>query len=199
MNGKLLVVGTLAAALTLYVWQVISNVALPWHTATMHEWEGAANDAVVQAVRANAPENGVYVSNQGILAAVSMTPDLADKTQMMGSMLTRQVFINLAVGFLLALVLARSGPMTPMHAAVTFAIAGLAAGAVTELSNWNWYGFDLAFSLVNVVELTISWFLAGLVLAAVQRRVGSGALAPAGVRAPSGIGTGAPSTSARTR
>lgn len=62
MNTKFIVVGTLAAALTLYVWQVISNVALPWHEATMHMWEGATNDAVVQAMRTHAPESGASCS-----------------------------------------------------------------------------------------------------------------------------------------
>ena len=189
MNAKFLVVGTLAAALTLYVWQVISNVALPWHEATMHMWEGTTNDAVVQAIRANAPENGVYFSGQGILAAISMTPDLADKTQAMGAMMAKQVVIDVVVGFLLVLVLVRTGPMTPKRTAITFAIAGLAAGVVTEISSWNWYGFDLAFSMVNVVELAIAWFLAGFVLATVQRRFGDSAAEPAGVKAQGGIGT----------
>jgi hypothetical protein len=197
MNSKSLIVGTLAAALTLYVWQVISNVALPWHTATMHEWEGAANNTVVQALRANAPVNGVYVSNQGVLAAVSFTPDLADKTQLMGSMLGKQVFINLIVGFLLALVLARIGTAAPARVATTFALVGLAAGLVTELSNWNWYGYDLAFSLVNVAELTISWLLAGFVLALIQRKFPSTLPELPGVVAQGGIGVGTGSAARR--
>src|SRR5688572_22522254 len=171
MNTRFLLIGTLAAALTLYVWQVISNVALPWHEATMHMWDGATNDAIVKAVREAAPENGVYFSGQGILAAVSMRPDLADKTQMMGPMMARQIGIDLVVAFLLALIMARLGTTTPGRAAVTFGLAGLAAGTVTELSNWNWYGYDLGFSVVNVAELTIMFALGGLVLAVVYRKI----------------------------
>lgn len=198
MHAKFLVVGTLAAALTLYVWQVISNVALPWHEAIMHMWEGPTNDALVQAVRANAPENGVYFSGNGILAAVSFAPDFSDKTQSMGPMMAKQAVIDVVVGFLLVLVLVRTGAMTPRRTAITFGIAGLAAGAVTELSNWNWYGFDLAFSMVNVVDLAVAWFLAGLVLAMVQRRFGATTPEPAGVKAGGGIGMPRAGASANT-
>jgi hypothetical protein len=193
MNGKFLVVGTLAAAIALFVWQFISNGVLPWHEATMHAWEGPANDAVVQTIRANAPENGVYVSDQGVLAAVALRPDLSDRMQPMGPMMIKQFVVDLVVAFLLAVVLLRSGPMMPSRAAVTFAIAGLAAGAVTELSNWIWYGFDFAFSVVNVIELAVSWFVVGFVLTIVQRRL---ARMPAttGVRAQGGVEMGSEST-----
>ena len=199
MNAKFLVVGILAAALTLYVWQVISNVALPWHEATMHMWEGATNDAVVQAMRTHAPENGVYFSGNGVLAAISFAPDFSDKSQNMGPMMAKQVGIDIVVAFLLVLVLARTIAMTPVRTGIAFALAGLAAGAVTELSNWNWYGFDLAFTLVNVIDLAIMWFLAGLVLAMVRRRFGTTAEEPSGVRAQSGLGMPSPGASTRTR
>ncbi len=199
MNTKFIVVGTLAAALTLYVWQVISNVALPWHEATMHMWEGAANDAVVQAMRTHAPENGVYMSGNGVLAAVAFAPDFSDKSQNMGPMMAKQVGIDIVVAFLLVLVLARTAAMTPTRTGVAFALAGLAAGIVTEMSNWNWYGFDFAFSAVNVVDLAIAWFLAGLVLAIVQRRFGTAATEPPGVKAQGGLGMPSDGTSARAR
>src|SRR2546423_13028687 len=79
MRGKYLLYGTLAAGLTFFVWQTISNVAIPWHTATMSEFQNSA--AAVQAIKAAAPTNGVYFANQGILAAVAFTPDMADKTK----------------------------------------------------------------------------------------------------------------------
>jgi hypothetical protein len=188
VNAKFLLIGTLAATVTLYVWQVVSNVALPWHEATMHMWEGPTNDAVVKAVREAAPQNGVYFSGQGVLAAVSMRPDLADKTQMMGPMMAKQVGIDLVVAFLLTVLMARLGAMTPTRAAVTFGLAGLAAGLVTELANWNWYGYDLGFSLVNVAELTIMLGLAGLTLAWVYRRMSSALPELPGVVAQGGIG-----------
>ena len=99
MNGRFLLTGTAAAALTLFAWQTVSNTAIPWHNATMRAFQN--NDAAVRAIRAQTPENGVYFAPQGVLAAVSFTPDLADKTRAMGVMLVRQLLIDLAAGVVL--------------------------------------------------------------------------------------------------
>ena len=187
MNGRFLLVGTVVTAIALFAWQSISNTVIPWHMATMREF--ANNDAVVQAVRANAPENGVYHSPQGVLAAVALTPTLIDKTALIPQMLGKQFVINLVVAFLLALVTLRLRPATPVRIAIALGTAGLAGSVLIEVSNWNWYGFSLPWSTVNVIDHTIQWFLAGLVLAALMRR-----LAPAvgtdGVSVPAGAGIG---------
>jgi hypothetical protein len=187
MNSRFLLIGTVVTAIALFAWQTISNAVLPWHMATMREF--ANNDAMVEAIRANAPENGVYVSNQGILAAVALTPNLIDKTTLIGQMLGKQFVINLVVAFLLALVALRLRPTTVMGTATALAIAGLAGSALIELSNWNWYGFSASWSIVNLVDHTIQWFIAGLVLAALMRRLAPAA-AVGGVYAPAGAAIG---------
>jgi hypothetical protein len=191
MNGRFLLVGTVVTAIALFAWQSISNTVIPWHMATMREF--ANNDAVVQAVRANAPENGVYHSAQGILAAVALTPNLIDKTTLIPQMLGKQFMINLAVAFLLALVVLRLRPTTTLGTATALGTAGLAGSVLIEVSNANWYGFPLPWSTVNVIDHTIQWFLAGLVLAALMRRLAPAAAS--GVSVPSGAeigGTGRP-------
>lgn len=171
MNGRFLVIGTIVGALVLFVWQTLSNAALPWHEMTMREFGN--NDAVVQTIRAAAPSNGMYWSKQGILAAVSMTPDLADRTSMaaMTPMLVRQAAIDLVMALLLALVLLRIPVRAGLAPAFTLGLAGLAAGIVAQGSDWNWYGFGVGYAIVNVVDLTIQFFLAGLVLSMLVRRL----------------------------
>jgi hypothetical protein len=193
-NGRFLVLGTVVTAIALFAWQSISNVVLPWHAATMGEF--ANNDVVVQAIRANARENGVYFSPQGILAAVALTPNLIDKTTLIGEMLGKQFVINLAVSLLLALVVLRLRPSTTMGTATALAMAGLAGSALIELSNWNWYGFALSWSTVNLMDHTIQWFLAGLVLATLMRRF---APAAAGVGVAPGAGPGSSERPVSTR
>ena len=173
MNNRFLVVGALATAIVIMVWQTLSNTVIPWHMMTMREF--ANNDAVVQTIRASAPENGVYFSNQGILASVAMTPELTDKRSLLGYMLAKQFVINVMVGLLLGMFVLRLRPTTAIGTATAVAIAGLAAGVLTELSNWTWYGFSLSWSLVNLADHAIQFFLAGLVLAALMKR-----FAPAG-------------------
>jgi hypothetical protein len=51
----------------------------------------ANNAAVVDAMRAGTSGNGVYFAPQGLFAAVSFTPNIADKTQALGPNLVKQV------------------------------------------------------------------------------------------------------------
>lgn len=187
MHNRFLLIGTVVTAIVIMVWQTLSNAVIPWHMATMREFTN--NDAVVQAIRASAPENGVYFSPQGVLASVAMTPDLVDKSTLIGPMLGKQFVINLVVAFLLALLVLRLRPTTAVGTATGLATAGLAAAVLTQLSNWNWYGFALPWSLVNVADHTIQFFLAGLVLAALLKRFAPPA---SGVSAPAGAGMGHP-------
>lgn len=182
---RFVVFGTVAAALALFVWQFVSNAALPWHEMTMREFQGA--ESVVQAVRAAAPQNGVYFAPQGILAAVSFAPDLHDKTKDMVPMMAKQVVINLLVAFILCLVVARRRTAGPLATGAMLGMIGLAAGALKELSDANWYGFSTSYALVNLIDCSIMFFIAGLVLGALARRLMPAAEAaaaePAGVAA----------------
>jgi hypothetical protein len=170
VNTRFIAFGTVATVVTLFAWQSISNAAIPWHTATMRPFTNGA--AVVQAIRAGAPENGVYFSERGILAAVSLTPDLADKSQAMGPNFVKQAGIDLVVAVVLCLLVLRLPAAGPVKTGVTLGAAALAVASVIELSDWNWYGFAASYELVNVIDQTIAFFIAGLVLGAIRRRVG---------------------------
>jgi hypothetical protein len=163
MRGKSLLYGTLAAAITLFVWQTISNVAIPWHTATVKSFTD--NTAAVQAIRVVAPTNGVYASPEGVLAAVSFTPDMADKSKSMGPNMVKQIVIDLIAALLLCLVVGHIGVGRKRDVALNLGLAGLAAGIIKEMSDWNWYGFSASYAIVNEIDLTIQFALAGIVIA----------------------------------
>jgi hypothetical protein len=168
MRGKYLLYGTLAAAITLFVWQTISNVAIPWHAATVMAFKD--NTAAIQAIRAQAPTNGVYASPEGVVAAVSLTPDLADKSKSMGPNMVKQIVIDLVAAFLLCFVVARIGVVRKRDTALTLGVAGLAAGIIKEMSDWNWYGFSASYAIVNEIDLAIQFAIAGVVLAWLYKR-----------------------------
>jgi len=168
MRGKYLLYGTLAAGITLFAWQTISNVAIPWHKAMMTEFKD--NAAAVQAIRAQAPTNGVYYSPQGILMAQSLTPDLADKSKAMGPMMAMQIVLDLVAALLLCIVLADQVVRRKRDTALKLGLVALTAGMVKELSDGNWYGFSTGYAIVNTVDLAISFVLAGLVIAWIRDR-----------------------------
>jgi hypothetical protein len=186
MKAKYLLYGTLAAGLTLFVWQTISNVALPWHKVTVNAFKD--NAAAVQAIRAQAPTNGVYFAPEGILLAQSFTPDLADKSKTMGPNIAKQLVVDLVVALILCLVLSdQSVRRKAGDVALKLGAVGLSAAMIKELSDWNWYGFAASYAVVNIVDLTLQFVLAGLVITWIRNRLSRGEAMPAeamaGVRA----------------
>jgi hypothetical protein len=184
MNGKYLLYGTLAAGITLFVWQTVSNVAIPWHAATITPFSD--NAGAVKAVQAIAPTNGVYYAEQGALVVQSFTPDLADKSKAMGPNMAKQIVVDLVAALVLCVVVAQIGVRRKRDTAMQLALVGFAMVMSKELSDWNWYGFALNYEVVNIIDLTISFALAGAVIAWVYKRQMRGdaiALETPGVRA----------------
>ncbi|MGH7650825.1 MAG: hypothetical protein ACREMS_03180 [Gemmatimonadaceae bacterium] len=170
MKGKYLLYGTLAAGITLFVWQTVSNVAIPWHKATVASFKD--NAAAVQAIRAQAPTNGVYYAPEGIVLAQSLTPTLADKSKSMGPNMAKQIVIDLLAALFLCLVLGKAGARrTAGDVAVKLGAVGLTAGMIKEFSDWNWYGFAGSYALVNTIDLAIQFVIAGFVITWIQNRM----------------------------
>lgn len=199
MNARLLLLGTLAGALTLFAWETISNAAIPWHASTMRSFTDS--NAVVQAIKANAPTNGMYVEARGIVAAVSFTPDNRDKSTLMGLMLGRQFALDLVVAFVLLLAMLRLPRASNSQYALGTAAVALALSASIFVSEWNWYGFGTAWTVVNVIDRTIGYGLTGLVLGAVVNKWSGRSRTDewGGVKAPGGLPStmGSPTSGAR--
>ncbi len=160
MRLRYYTIGTLVTTFTIFVWQTLSNTVLYWHTATMRPFLDAAMAA--QTLRSVAPENGVYFAPQGILAAVSLTTN--GQAKAMGPMLATQVGLDVIVVLLVAWLVLRLPAGSRTRTGITTAVFGFAAAFVLAMSDWNWYGFALAYSLVNVLDISIQLFLAGLLL-----------------------------------
>lgn len=171
MSTRFLVIGTLVGAIVMFAWQTVSNAAIPWHMATMTEF--ADDSATAHAIRAAAPQNGVYYSKYGVLAAVRITPTFTDLStgSALGPMLAKQLLLDVVGALLLVLLLGRLPVEGAVRTGATFAVAAFAVSAIIELSNTIWYGFAASYSLVNVVEQTISFFLVGAALAALRGRI----------------------------
>jgi len=129
---------------------------------TMKEFRDSS--AVSAFVREHADGNGMFYTKDGVLAAISVTPGMNDKSQSMGPQLGKQYVINLVVAGLLAWLLTFTSIRTPVGAASVFTLAGLAAGISCSISSWNWYNHSMAFALAAVVDLAVGFLVAGLVI-----------------------------------
>lgn len=167
-SSRYLLIGTVVTAVALFAWQSVSNALLPWHQMTLREFEHP--EMMLSAVDAAAPENGVYLHERGVLAAVSFVPGVTDKSALLSIMLIRQLVIDLLAAFVLALVVARLGGGAA-HAGLTLGGVALGTGIILELSDWNWYGFSLPYTLVNAADVAINGLIAGLVLGWLHGRI----------------------------
>lgn len=189
MRTRFLLLGTLVGTIVLFVWQAIANAAIPWYQRQMKPFKDPA--AAVNAIRAQAPENGVYIEGRGVFAVVSFKPDMHDQTADMGPMLAKEAALDVVVAIALCLLIERLPLYGP---ATTAATLGLAAGMVTLVvvgSNSIWYGFPDLWTLVSVIDETIAFALAGAAVRAVWRRtrLAESPGAVAGVRAEGGLST----------
>lgn len=172
MNGRSLVVCTVVGTLVLFAWQLLSNTVIPWHAATWHPFAGDTTVAVVRAFRMQAPTNGVYINAHGMVVMMSASPDYVDQTTLIGKMLGRQAAIDLFAAAILCLLAARVREQQPTAVAAVAAFGALATSVLGELGNWNWYGFGIPWALVNIADVTISFLIAGYVVAWLARRMG---------------------------
>jgi hypothetical protein len=75
----------------------------------------------------------------------------------------------MAGAFLLTRLLLQTSGLSYKRRVTFLAIAGLAASVMIDLPNWNWWGFSSAYTAVNLIDSTVTWLLAGLVIAKVSK------------------------------
>lgn len=166
METKYYIAGTFSAAILLFAWGALANGMLPIHALK----DFKDNGTVVETIRANAPENGVYFSPQGILAAVSIRPDFADKTRSIGPNLVMEFMTDMVAALLLAGIVLRLSTPTVLAGGLLVGVMGLAGAVSSDLSLWNWYGFSAPYTAVAFIDQVVGWFLAGVVLTALKHR-----------------------------
>ena len=159
MNARVFATAAVAGALTLFAWETVSNAALPWHAATMRSFTDST--AAVQAIRAHAPANGLYVDDRGVVAAVAFLPDMSSRASLLVPMLVKQVVLDLVVAIVLLLAMARLPRATVAQYTGIFAVTAFAISLSTAMSSWNWWGYPLPWSAVQAVDRTIGFALMG--------------------------------------
>jgi len=68
---------------------------------------------------------------------------------------------------LLTWMLLQTTGLSYAHRVGFLAIAGLAASVIADLPYWNWYSFPTTYTAINLIDCTLTWLLAGLVIAKV--------------------------------
>jgi hypothetical protein len=186
---KSLILGTILGGLVAFLWSSVSWEVLTWHEKTLLTFHD--EDDVATVVAGHTTQSGTYLlpggpSREGMTREQKKAAEAAQMQKMQkgpvmfaavrregfGSYsrgLITQVLCELAAAFLLTWLLLQTRGLSYGRRVAFLAVAGLAAGVIADLSNWNWWGFSGTYTAVNVVDYTLTWLLAGLVIAAVAK------------------------------
>jgi hypothetical protein len=168
MFTRFLIAGTLAGGLVLSV--------LNWFTAAiLPPRYGQFTDpqAVVEAIRTNVSGDDIYTAPQGLFVSVS----LHARPLTFGPRLASQIAIEFAVALGLSLLLLATPFRSSAYTAGFLGLAGLIAGVETHFPNWNWAGFPTSYLLAGSAYLGGNWFIVGLLLGAIRRRLAAKGIA----------------------
>jgi hypothetical protein len=182
---KQLALGTILGAVVLFVWSALAWMIIPWPGEPLRHF--ASEDAIVAAIKANAPRSGNYLvpnepqrlpgmteeqyqkatkdaedrMNNGpmVFAAVRLEPVSMAKAMVVGFL------TNVVAVFLACLLLLQTDRLSYRGRVLFVAGLGLLVFLAGHLDEWNWWGFSNAYTMMQLGALVIGWILSGLVIA----------------------------------
>ena len=182
--------GGLIGALIAFLWSFVSWSLLPWHEATMHQF--CDQEYVQKVIKENSPKSGVYLApfpncdqlekegaTSGVeahYAALKKGPLIYAQVDLEG-MDPSQPSIYLYslltqfLGATLICALLRQASQLSYGGRLLFVTAnGLIVGILGFLPAWNWFGAGAMYTLVMIADVVVTWFLAGLFIAALFKK-----------------------------
>jgi hypothetical protein len=170
--NKSLWLGGLLGGVAMYVWVSISWMVLPFHNASLLKFKDEA--AVTTAIAANIAGPGIYMLPKGHGEAemkqwqTGPTAFAAVRTGGNSSMiapLAIQLVGTLIAGLLIAWMLSHTSGLGYWCKVGFVTAIGVLAGILVLIPEWNWFGFSIAHTGAQFLDLVVGWFLGGLVLA----------------------------------
>jgi hypothetical protein len=184
---KSLLLGTILGGLVAFIWSNISWELLHWHESSLLAFQD--EDAVGRIVLDHTAKSGLYIYPGGPVqpgltpeqkkAAEAEAGEKMKKGPMVFAAVRREGFgsfargvivqflTQLAAAFLLTWLLLKTAGQNYWQRVIFLMTVGLAAGVISDLPNWNWWGFSESYTAVAVVDNAVTWFIAGLAIAKV--------------------------------
>jgi hypothetical protein len=187
--AKRLALGTLLGGIVLFVWSAIAWIFIPWPGDPLRTFTN--EEAVAQAVTANAPRSGNYLLPNEPKRAPGMTEEqykAAGQTAMdkmsRGPMifasvrlepmnsnraLLIQLLTQLGMALIASFLLLQTGRLSYKRRVLFVTLIGVIIFAGGHVDEWNWWSFSNAYMLMQFGAIVIGWLLASLFIAAVVR------------------------------
>ena len=187
---KQLILGTVLGGIVLFVWSALAWMLIPWPGDPLRSFTNP--DAVLQAIKENAPSSGTYMApniakrtpgmtDQQWNAAMQAAQDKMGTSAFvfasvrlepfgsMGKPLAFQFLTQLIGALLGTFLLIHTGGLSYRGRVVFLTTVGLIIFVGGHLDEWNWWSFSNAYILMQMGVIVIGWFLASLVMSAVVR------------------------------
>lgn len=172
----------LLGGIVFFLWGFVAHMVLPIGEMGMRQ--ATNEDIVLAALPASLPGEGVYMlpglapEKTNDAAAVKAYSEKARAQPNafivyqpvgrdgmdMGSNLVKQFAFDGASALIIAFVLAMA-PLAFGQRVLASTALGLFSWLTISVPYWNWYRFPLDFTIGNLLEQVVGWFLAGLAIA----------------------------------
>jgi hypothetical protein len=176
---KRLIRGALLGGLAAYVWIVFSWTVLPLHGWTLQRF--GQEEVVAALLRSQAPDSGVYVlphpaGRDGDLTQTRRdflergpSAFIAVRTSGPGNPSSPwpyvgSLLVHLLVAAGLTALLGLLKPMPFVQQGIVASATATVGGFLVYWPHWLWWGFPFGYCFVNLLDLAIAWFLAGLMI-----------------------------------
>ena len=181
------IVAAVAGAVVYYIWGMLAWMAIPLHTPTIAALP--AEQAIVESLKEQNLESGVYVAPFVTDSAEMSDPESAftknhaagpifsiyyrkeGSAPMNAGMLATGFVIDLLAAALAVCLLSSIGPCGRNYwcrVGFVAALGGFVA-LIGHLGYWNWMYFPLGYTVAFIIDVTVGWTLAGLIIAAFIR------------------------------
>jgi len=183
--------GGIIGGIIAFVWSFVSWAILPWHDWTFQSFKN--EDFVAWVIKENVKKDGVYIiphmgDEKAALASKDFKETLDEEKKALkeGPFVYAQIkrkgmditspkyyiisFLTQFIGAALISFLLLKATESSYGGRLLFVtVIGLIVGVLGMIPDWNWFGAGSLFVLVMIADLIITWFLAGLIMAAVVK------------------------------
>ncbi len=184
--SKYFVRAAVLGGIVVFLWSCFSWIVLPWHQVSIKTFTDERE--VAQAIARNAGEEGIYILptlfgdesgkspqaieerresiRKGPVMFAAVSPFGIDPN--MGGSLFIAAMMNIIGASLITWIVFKI--KTDFWGCVGYVtLLGFLIGFLGMLPAWNWWNFPFSYVIVDIVDLTLAWFLGGLVISKMRK------------------------------
>lgn len=185
---KKIIVCSLVGAVVAQIWGMASWMVLPWHNWDFREFKNESR--VAEVIRSETQGSGLYTlpnmdmeahkdekamaewnakARRGPFAFISVKADGIEPG--MGVPMAVGFLLNILIAGILFWTLGQTKLKKTFDRVLFLGVVGSVGSIYPHLSNLNWWHFPASYCLVGVIDLFVTWSLAGFAMTKVMAKV----------------------------